>query len=49
MSVTLDPIRSPPDTMMSLLYVSVKKVAKVLTMDAFGFHLKLELKCLMNI
>ena len=40
MSVTFDPFGSSADTIISLLYASVRKVAKVPTIEAFGFHLK---------
>ena len=40
MSVTFDPFRSSADTIISLLYASVRKVAKVPAIKAFGFHLK---------
>ena len=44
MSVTFNSPRSFHDAMVILLYASVRKVAKVLTMDAFGFHLNLPQK-----
>ena len=43
-SVTLTLTRSLTDTMMSLVYARVRKVTKVVMIDAFGFHLKLPRK-----